>query len=469
MQPFLFARGLKVFKRFNVIRILIATMVFVAGIGISSFEAHCENIVVVIDPGHGGEALGGNMDDRIERDINLMTAQAMKERLEQYEGVDVYLTRDNNDDPDISRKERLDIAKDLNADFLFSIHYNMSENHTLFGSEVWIQSQGSAYTKGFAFASIEIEALSELGLFNRGIKNKLDKDGTGEYYGILKYAEEYNIPAVIIEHCHLDEERDSAFWNEDGYRLLGQTDADSVAKYFKLSSSSLGIDNSAYENVSVEQPSHRLDKDMVSPEYCNITEQNIGDQNAEILIEAKDEETYIQYYQLSLNGGKSFGRLEVWEDRGSETQLINIPLSDIEQNVVVVVYDQYENSAISNIVTLPAIEIVENEYSDENYEYQDIEEVIDNNNRNNKNNDDIKYKFSPLTVLVVTLVSLLLIFNIIFAVVVLGGREKKTKVKNKNKVKKDNLVIEKASVKKQQPVQKKKLDDDDILEGFDWD
>ena len=57
--------------------------------------------IIYIDPGHGGDAMGGNYEDRIERDIDLITAMAMKERLEMYDGVDVYITRDNNTDPEM--------------------------------------------------------------------------------------------------------------------------------------------------------------------------------------------------------------------------------------------------------------------------------------------------------------------------------------------------------------------------------
>ncbi|MBR3732736.1 MAG: N-acetylmuramoyl-L-alanine amidase, partial [Spirochaetales bacterium] len=179
----------------SIIKIVIALFVFVISFNTRSFGAHCENIVVVIDPGHGGDSLGGNYEDRIERDINLITAFAMRDRLEQYDGVDVYVTRENNTDKEMTRKERFDFAKKVDADFLFSIHYNMSEYHTLFGSEVWIPSKGNNYVLGYQFATVEMKALTELGLFDRGIKNKLDKNKSGEYYGILKYSEEYDIPA----------------------------------------------------------------------------------------------------------------------------------------------------------------------------------------------------------------------------------------------------------------------------------
>ena len=42
-----------------------------------------EPVVVVIDPGHGGENLGGEYEDYTEKDMTLIVANAMKEELEQ--------------------------------------------------------------------------------------------------------------------------------------------------------------------------------------------------------------------------------------------------------------------------------------------------------------------------------------------------------------------------------------------------
>lgn len=406
-------------KRFLriIIKLNMFLIIFLSGMYTFSIKGYCENVVVVIDPGHGGDALGGNMDNRIERDINLITAKALKERLEQYEGIDVYITRDNNEDEDLSRKQRLDVAKDKNADFLFSIHYNMSENHTLYGSEVWIASKGTNYVKGYKFASIEMESLTSLGLFDRGIKCKLNDAKNGENYGILKYAEDYNIPAVIIEHCHLDEERDSAFWNEEGYKLLGQTDADSIAKYFKLSSASLGIDNSNFETIEVIEPDYRHDVDSTEPEYCEINLIDSDDISATIEIKASDSDTYVQYYQYSLDGGRSFSRLEAWDDRQSDSQIFKIDKTETESELIVNVYNQYEFCKLSNSITIPAAIIEESAVETDSKDYEEISITL--------NKKDSSLQISPVMVLLVTLISLFVLFNILFFVAVAGKSKKR--------------------------------------------
>ena len=388
-------------------------------------QSNAKNVTVVIDPGHGGEALGGNFEDRIERDINLITAISMKERLEQYEGVDVYMTRENNTDKELSRKQRFDIAQKVNADFLFSIHYNMSEYHTLYGSEVWVASKGRNYVKGYQFATIEMEALKDLGLFDRGIKNKLDKDRTGEYYGILKYSEEYAIPAVIIEHCHLDEERDSAFWNEQAYKEFGIRDADSVAKYFKLSSTALGIDNSEYERVSVEEPAQRLDMDRTPPEYCDI-EITDNESFVTVDIDSFDPDTYIQYYQYSTDGGLTFGRLEAWDDRTSKHQSFDVVKPEGEDiHLIVRTYNQYDQYAQSEESVVEGLKIV-----DEIHEEPDLTQyetvVINTEGKNNE------HEITPLTVFIVVFVVLFITFNI-FLVISLTIKLKAAKKKKRKK------------------------------------
>ena len=85
-----------------------------------------EPVIVVIDPGHGGEENRGGevLPHYVEKNLTLQVAQAMKQTLEQFEGVEVYLTRTT--DQELSLEQRAQIAKAYHADFLFSLHFNMS-------------------------------------------------------------------------------------------------------------------------------------------------------------------------------------------------------------------------------------------------------------------------------------------------------------------------------------------------------
>ena len=83
-----------------------------------------DKLVIVIDPGHGGENEGTIEGEYPEKIMTLISAQAMYDELIQFDNVEVYMTRTN--DIDMSLKERAEFAKNVDADFLFSIHYNKS-------------------------------------------------------------------------------------------------------------------------------------------------------------------------------------------------------------------------------------------------------------------------------------------------------------------------------------------------------
>ena len=105
-------------------------------------------IVICIDPGHGGVGgrnLGAQYNGISEKEVTLITATAMKNELEKYEGIQVYMTRTT--DTEVSLDARAAYAKAVGADFLFSIHYNASPSHTIYGSEIWISAFGNNYKR----------------------------------------------------------------------------------------------------------------------------------------------------------------------------------------------------------------------------------------------------------------------------------------------------------------------------------
>ncbi|NGZ75156.1 N-acetylmuramoyl-L-alanine amidase family protein [Saccharibacillus alkalitolerans] len=81
--------------------------------------------IVVLDPGHGGKATGAiytGGPTLMEKDVNLDMALKVEALLKQVAGLDVVMTR--SDDTDVSLQGRVDIAENLNADIMVSIHAN---------------------------------------------------------------------------------------------------------------------------------------------------------------------------------------------------------------------------------------------------------------------------------------------------------------------------------------------------------
>lgn len=312
---------------------------------------------VVIDPGHGGENLGAQYEDYTEKEMTMIVAQAMKEELEQYQGIEVYLTREG--DAELSLKERAEYAAQMDTDFLFCLHFNMSEHHTLFGAECWVSAFGENYSKGYSFASAEMELLTEKGLYSRGIKTRLNDKGT-DYYGIIRQAVELDVPCVLIEHCHLDQANDQPYYDHgEKLREFGRLDATAVAQYFGLYSETLQKDFRTYQRIEVAVPEGVMRPDETEPEKCAIelVEQDAESGDVTIRVTASDAESGMLYYNYSYDGGQHYSELIQWPDRTADsfTVTIEIPLGTAPV-LSVNAYNGYDLYTTSNELSLPAVE-----------------------------------------------------------------------------------------------------------------
>lgn len=320
-----------------------------------------EPLVIVIDPGHGGENRGGEHEQYTEKDLTPIVARAMKEELEKYEGVEVYLTHDS--DVDMSIKDRALFAAEKDADFLFCLHFNMSVNHNLFGAEVWVPATGEYYSKGYSFAQIQMQEFLDLGLYSRGIKTRIN-DRNENYYGILRYCTEERVPSVLIEHCHLDHPKDQPYYQagEEQLKAFGVMDATAVAKYFHLRSEILGVDYSDYPVPETPIPTDIVRPDDTEPEVSFIEVTDIDEENREVtvLINAEDSDSYILYYEYSLDGGNSYSELNEWPrlewytSLQSNTFTVQIPY-DQPIDLRVNVFNGFDLWTESNIISLEAI------------------------------------------------------------------------------------------------------------------
>ena len=99
--------------------------------------------VVVIDPGHGGDAPGAvGKGGTFEKDVVLAIAKKLRDILNGKEGYRAFLTRDG--DYYVSFKKRIMIAREYGADLFVSIHADAVRNRTVGGSSVYCLSTGAA-------------------------------------------------------------------------------------------------------------------------------------------------------------------------------------------------------------------------------------------------------------------------------------------------------------------------------------
>lgn len=319
--------------------------------GNTLFVSAAEPIVIVIDPGHGGENTGTEYLSVPEKSYNMIVAMYMKTYLEQYQNVKVYLT--HTDDTDLSLADRAEFAKSVNADFLFSLHFNMSIDHTLYGSEIWIPSSGSFYSQSYSIATEFVKEFQEMGLFNRGIKTRVGKTGD-DYYGIIRQCGLRNIPAVIVEHCHVDHPNDISYIQSDEkLREFGERDAKAVARYFGLTSKDNKTDYSSYVPLAIPVPENRVYQDTTPPVYVNtrLLKYDKINHSASILLTALDYESPLQYYSYSMDGGLTWSTYLPWDGLNTNmTVTVNCPHSS--NKIIFKVLNQYDYDTLSNQVIL---------------------------------------------------------------------------------------------------------------------
>ena len=221
------------------------------------------NVVVVLDPGHGGQDPGTAHNGLVEKDLNLKIAQYCKNELEEYTGVTVYMTREtdillgNNTSEDLWN--RVAKAKAWGADLFVSIHINSGGGK---GAEVWYPTENynaNIGKQGKEVAQEIIEELKKIGLSthgNGGIYTKLADgskyeyaDGSsGDYYGIIRHSKNAGFPGIIVEHAFIDNESDAAKLKDESFlKQCGVADATGIANHFGLSKGHWELDGSQWK------------------------------------------------------------------------------------------------------------------------------------------------------------------------------------------------------------------------------
>lgn len=205
-----------------------------------------QNKVVVLDPGHGGKFTGARYFDFKEEILTLSVANYVRDYLlTNYEGIEVYLTREENialdDDIKLELEKRAIVAEEHNADFFVSLHFNASENHQLNGTTVYASFRENVSEKSQGMAYSILDQLVALGLKNNGVKTRVSKDYVDaegnklDYYAVIRHAQLRDIPGVIVEHCFMDNETDKEFFDtEEKLRMLAEADAKGIANYMEL-------------------------------------------------------------------------------------------------------------------------------------------------------------------------------------------------------------------------------------------
>lgn len=175
-----------------------------------------KEIVVLIDPGHGGFDPGKiGVNKALEKNINLSISFKLKELLEQ-DNIKVIMTRAddkglyNANDRDKKRadmQKRVSIINSSNATIAVSIHQNSFSQESSKGAQVFYHQKSE---EGKILAEIIQEQLKET--INDG-NHRIAKGNTSYY--MLKNT---NCPLVIVECGFLSNWREAALLCEDSYQ-----------------------------------------------------------------------------------------------------------------------------------------------------------------------------------------------------------------------------------------------------------
>lgn len=233
-------------------------------------EKSINTTVICIDPGHGGITDGAKYEyDGVmvkEKDINLAIALKLREELEQYEAVEVIMTRTTDVTLEINPRIEYAVAND--ADYLISIHNNAAGGDDPSKTGCMVLSTVSHYQAANArhediygiseklslaivdkLTKLGIPLATELGAQQNGVvKRPYSPEGqakttvyypdmsVADYYGLIRSGIKAGLPTIIIEHAYLSSEQDYRAYlkNEESIAALAKADAEGIAEALGL-------------------------------------------------------------------------------------------------------------------------------------------------------------------------------------------------------------------------------------------
>ena len=186
-------------------------------------KAKKDQVVIVVDPGHGGEDPGkvGN-NDVLEKDLNLQIAKKVKKLLEEA-GIKIVMTRTNDKVPDAKKEDlnqRVQLINDTKPKLALCIHQNSYPDAKIKGAQVFYHT---ITPEAEDVASIVQEQLRTVDPTNtRQIKEN-------DTYFMLKNTQ---VPTIIVECGFLTNPDEAAKLTQEDYQdKLAQAICEGVVKW----------------------------------------------------------------------------------------------------------------------------------------------------------------------------------------------------------------------------------------------
>lgn len=181
--------------------------------------------VVVIDPGHGGNAPGAIRNGLTEKDVTLDVGNRLYLLLENDPDIKVYATRVTDENP--SFDYRVDLPNHA-ADMFVSIHCNSIDSSSVSGVQVFYPSPSDERgSKSKQLASLLMDGVTS----NTGFPNRPANQSMGYQFYVLKYTK---VPACLVEMGFLTNKSDaSKLATPDGRQQVAQGIYEGIKKGFQ--------------------------------------------------------------------------------------------------------------------------------------------------------------------------------------------------------------------------------------------
>lgn len=170
-----------------------------------------DEFTVVLDPGHGGNDGGATgVNGTKEKEITLQTTEQIQQLLKKH-GVNVVSTRTG--DKYVELSDRVQMAKELEADLFISIHYDGFETADVNGmTSYYYHEEDAAIARAFH----TLMTAKEPAIKDRGVLE-------GNYYVLRENA----VPSILLELGYITNTTDEARMNTEEFR---QKVAESIAE-----------------------------------------------------------------------------------------------------------------------------------------------------------------------------------------------------------------------------------------------
>ena len=209
-----------------------------------------KKLLVVIDPGHTGNAYNagavkGYYESKAVYDLSLYEKAALEKR-----GIDVILTRERNQDPGLYERGQMAVKKGHGyANVVFESNHSNAFNGKAYGVTI-IRSAHLPSSEKLANrmidAIVKVMKPSTGITYNRGVTTKTQSNGA-DWYGVIRGAvsgevsqkQAQNGPVhydYIVEHGFHDNQKECQFLSkQENLKAIAEAKAAVIADYFGIS------------------------------------------------------------------------------------------------------------------------------------------------------------------------------------------------------------------------------------------